>query len=109
MGKKYYTWVLLKETVFFYAIWVFIKFIAGSPAANIYNVSKFNQNFPAIAAGHYCYFNFLFVEKQLSATANGAKVERLPQSEQLNNALLAAVKEKKKQPRMFNINENETK
>ena len=105
-GKKVLQLGFLKENVFLNAIWVFIKFIAGSPAVNIYNVSKFNYNYPAIAASHLCcYFNFLFVEKQLSVTANGAKVDRLPQSEQSNNALLAAVKEKSKQAKMFNIND----
>ena len=48
---------------FFYAIRVFIKFIVGSTAVNIYNASKFNYNFPAIAASHLCRsFNFLVVE-----------------------------------------------
>ena len=75
-GKKVLHLGFFKRNCFFYAIWVFIKFIAGSSAVNIYNVSKFNYNFPPIVASYLCrYFNFLFVEKQLSVTTNGANVD----------------------------------
>ena len=76
------------------------------------NFSKSNVNKCLIvlfAKKYPSYVRQKIVKKQLSVTTNGAKVDRLPQSEQLNNALLAAVKEKSKQPKMCNINENETK
>ena len=56
--------------------------MAGSTTVNISNVSKFNYNFPVIAASHLCgYFHFLVVEKQFSAIVSGANVNRLPQKE----------------------------